>query len=158
MGLLMATELVEGIAFSPPQNPRYVNLRYASGGPFPHGKSRRPSIPHIYTRLCSAPTGTRTQTSRMKTLCTNLSTMAPYIRVVTKMLQLCILVIITLRFLKVTLSQLIKSLNLSVLNYLSNLSNIHICIEELNIITPSSSNHRRMILFHQSYYLQRCIL
>ena len=45
MGLLMATELVEGIAFSPPQNPRYVNLQIRKRRPLPP----REEPPPIYT-------------------------------------------------------------------------------------------------------------
>ena len=33
--------------------------------PLPHGKSRRLSIPHVYACLCRAPTGTRTQNTRI---------------------------------------------------------------------------------------------
>ena len=50
VGIPMATELVRGIVFYPP---------------LPHGKSRRLSIPHAYACLYRAPTGTRTQNTRI---------------------------------------------------------------------------------------------
>lgn len=62
----MATELVGGIVFyPPPKKPRHVNLQTRERRLLPYGKSRRLSIPRIYACLCSAPTGTRTQNTRI---------------------------------------------------------------------------------------------
>ena len=65
VGIPMATELVGGIVFYPPKKPRHVNLQTRERRPLPHGKSRRLSIPHAYACLYRAPTGTRTQNTRI---------------------------------------------------------------------------------------------
>lgn len=67
VGIPMATELVGGIVFypPPPKKPRHVNLQTRERRLLPYGKSRRLSIPRIYACLCSAPTGTRTQNTRI---------------------------------------------------------------------------------------------
>ena len=45
--------------------PRHVNPQTRERRPLPHGKSRRLSIPHAYACLYRAPTGTRTQNTRI---------------------------------------------------------------------------------------------
>lgn len=68
VGIPMATELVGGIVFYPPQKPRHVNLQTRKRRPLPHGKSRR-SLIYAYRLYIasqrSAPTGTRTQNTRI---------------------------------------------------------------------------------------------
>ena len=46
-------------------HPRHVNPQTHKRRPLPHGKSRRLSIPHAYACLYRAPTGTRTQNTRI---------------------------------------------------------------------------------------------